>query len=510
MRIDDDGIRIAEDLQDRLELDIGGRRIWAFDPQRDGDAHGEGDRLVPWPVRLRPHLNGRGEVLVRSLDSSEVLFRDTVTLGHGEGDLAVVDGDGNPLVVAKNNRMSRAMFEHANDSERRHVVETIVEALEFLGHRGHDAFLAFGNLLGAVRDGRLIGHDNDADIAYIAASSHPVDIMLESMRIEREYQEAGWETFRGTGAAFKVFSHLPDGRRIGIDVFSGFFFDGLFHIAGFVAAPLSRDVLVPTSTVKLEGCEVPAPADPETLLEATYGSGWRVPDPSFKYETPRWLRRRFRGLFRGERLHGGYWDDFYATKAEKVPEEPSSFAQWVLEREPRPTSLLDIGSGTGRDSLWLASKGVTVLGCDYSHFGVNYARRRAREKDVTAKFRVLDLYDLRQMLTAGALLARNRKVDAVYARFLVHALEDTGRQNLWRFARSVLSSTKGRIYLEFRTEPTEHKFGEHYRHFVQPELVRSELESYGFGIEHCENRHGLAVYGSEDPRVCRIIARLEG
>ena len=56
------------------------------------------------------------------------------------------------------------LFDHATDDERQHVVRTIVDALDFLDQRGHDAFLAFGNLLGAVRDGRLTliegpGHD---------------------------------------------------------------------------------------------------------------------------------------------------------------------------------------------------------------------------------------------------------------------------------------------------------------------------------------------------------------
>jgi SAM-dependent methyltransferase len=278
----------------------------------------------------------------------------------------------------------------------------------------------------------------------------------------------------------------------------------------YVVAPLARESFLPISTVPLEGRQVPAPAEPEALLEATYGSDWRVPDPSFKYQPERSTNRRFRGLFGGDRLHVNYWDGFYATKADKVPSEPSAFARWVAERDDPPSSLVDIGSGTGRDALWLASQGIEVLGCDYSPVAVRYASAHAEERGCSATFRQLDLYDLREMLSVGALLGHEATRDAVYARFLVHALEDAGRLNLWRFSRSVLSRTAGRVFLEFRTEATTHEFGEHFRHFVDAEVVCSELTSYGFDIEHCEDRHGLAVYKGEDPRVCRIVARLRG
>lgn len=509
MRIDDAGIRLPGDLEDRLGLEIGGRQVWAFAPTRDGRRTDEG-RLVPWPGRLVPYLNGRADVLVRSLETQEVLFQDTLTFGDGQGVVELVDAQGRPLTVAKNNRMSAAMFGDASAQERGIVADTVAESLEFLRERGHEAFLAFGNLLGAVRDGRLIGHDNDADIAYLAKSSHPADVILESMRVEREFADAGWDTFRANGASFKVFSTLPDGRRIGIDVFSAFYFQDQLHVLTYLVAPLPREALLPTSTVTLEGREVAAPAQPETVLEATYGPNWRVPDPTFKYETPRQVRRRINGLFGGERRHSRHWEDFYATRAGEVPAEPTSFARWVAGHEHRPTSLLDLGSGTGRDAVWFAEQGVSVLGCDYSQLALRYAEERAAEQGSSATFRPLDLYDLRQALAVGALLGREAGVDAVYARFFVDALEDGGRRNLWRFSRSVLSGTRGRVFLEFRTEATEHTFGAHYRNFVPPEVACSELEFYGFRIEHCEDGHGLAVLREEDPRVCRIIARLEG
>lgn len=509
MRIDDGGIRLPGDLEDRLGLEIGGRQVWAFAPARDGRPTDDG-RLVPWPGRLVPYLNGRAEVLVRSLETQEVLFQDTLTFGDGQGVVELVDAEGRPLTVAKNNRMSAAMFGDASDLERGIVADTVVESLDFLRERGHEAFLAFGNLLGAVRDGRLIGHDNDADIAYLASSSHPMDVVLESMKVEREFADAGWETLRANGASFKVFSTLPDGRRIGIDVFSAFYVQDELNVLTYLVAPLSREALVPTSTVTLEGREVAAPAQPEAVLEATYGPNWRVPDPTFKYETPRRVRRRINGLFGGERRRSAHWEDFYATRAAEVPAEPTPFAQWVAEHERRPTSMLDLGSGTGRDALWFAEQGVSVLGCDYSRIALRYAEERVAERGSAARFRLLDLYDLRQTLAVGAVLGREASVDGVYARFLVDALEDVGRRNLWRFSRGVLSGTRGRVYLEFRTEPTAHTFGEHYRNFVPPQVARSELESYGFRVEHCEEGHGLAPFRDEDPRVCRIVARLEG
>lgn len=507
--IDDEGVHLPlEHDDDAVALEIEGRRVWAFVPRRDG-RRVDHRRLVAWPEILRPHLNGRGSAVLRDLGTGKAVHREDVVLGSGDGPLAIVDGAGRPLTVDKGGHLT-TMFDSASDADRTALVDTVVQALDFMAERGYDGFLAFGNLLGAVRDGRLIGHDNDADVAVLAKATHPVDVILESMRLEREFHEAGWRTHRMSGGDFKLFAELAGERRVGIDVFSAFYLDGTLHIMPSVAADLPRSALLPQSTVRLEGRDVPAPADPEAVLEATYGPGWRTPDPAFKYEPPRWLRRRLTGYMRGERKHAIYWQTFYKTKAAAVPSEPSAFARWVASHDPRPTSVVDVGCGTARDSLWLSGQGIDVLGCDYAPAGLSFATKRAAEQGVSATFRRLNLYDLRQLLTVGSLVARERVADAVYARFLVHALEDDGRRNLWRFSRSVLRRSRGRVYLEFRTEATEHEFGEHYRQFVQPEVVEAELASYGFVVEHCENRHGLAVHKHEDPKVCRMVARMEG
>lgn len=53
------------------------------------------------------------------------------------------------------------------------------------------------------------------------------------------------------------------------------------------------------------------------------------------------------------------------------------------------------------------------------------------------------------------------------------------------------------------------ELGEHDRQFLQPDVVTTGLENDGFGVEHCENRQGLAVHNDEDPRICRIVAKIE-
>jgi SAM-dependent methyltransferase len=207
-----------------------------------------------------------------------------------------------------------------------------------------------------------------------------------------------------------------------------------------------------------------------------------------------------------EHEHIGYWESFYASDARtKVPREPSGFARWVADREEVPGPLVDVGTGTGRDAIWFARQGFSTVGLDYAESAVRLAAALADEERVDARFTRLNLYHPDEVETLGAKLAADVAPRVVYARFFVHALEDDGRQNLWRLTRDLLRDG-GRAYFEFRVGKTKHEFGEHYRHFVAPEVVREEIEAHGGQVQHCEVGTGLAVYKHEDPPVCRLVA----
>ena len=262
------------------------------------------------------------------------------------------------------------------------------------------------------------------------------------------------------------------------------------------------------------GRSFPAPAHPEKLLEATYGPGWRAPDPSFQYETPRWLARRLGGWFGGLKTHRKHWDVFYNSYPLRDLRAPSSFARWVAETHPSDRPLVDLGCGTARDSLWFAAghagsgRGRRVLGLDYSFSPLTRARRIAERRELDAEFRILNLYDTRAVLALGAELSRWERSPDLYARFTLHALDHWGRVNVVRLASMALRRG-GNLYLEFRTREDRNRpklFGNHTRRYLRPRVITRLIERAGGRVIHLEQGTGLAARGTEDPFVCRIVA----
>eukprot|EP01125_Pyxidicula_operculata_P013153 TRINITY_DN4352_c0_g1_i2.p1 TRINITY_DN4352_c0_g1~~TRINITY_DN4352_c0_g1_i2.p1 ORF type:complete len:115 (+),score=15.47 TRINITY_DN4352_c0_g1_i2:65-409(+) len=62
-----------------------------------------------------------------------------------------------------------------------------------------------------------------------------------------------------------------------------------------------------------------------------------------------------------------YWDSFYASN-DWVPKEPTTFANWVREYLNDKSSVVELGCGNGRDSLYFAREGISkILAIDISH-----------------------------------------------------------------------------------------------------------------------------------------------
>jgi len=454
VRVDDEGITARSADEVVLDVLFDGRRIWSFHLHRDGRPS-KGGYAVPWPSALRRFLDGTTRLSVTEHVSGTVLYDEEVRLGTGTQRIAVVNERGLPLGIDKSLRLAQT-FDTRSPEQVKPLLDAIEEVLGALRKAGIDAFPAYGTLLGAVRGGRLIGHDSDADLGYVSEHTHPADVVLESFGLQRALADMGYPITRYSGAAFKVDVVEGDGSVRGLDVFGGFLRDGMLHLMGEIRTPFRRDQVFPLGTTTLEGRELPAPADTDAFLTATYGPDWRVPDPAYKFPTPSSTWRRLNGWFRGTRVGRETWDRVYSRLPEQPGEiEPSAFATWVVEQEDGvPERVVDLGCGRGTDALWFARRGASVLGLDYALRGAQPVARLAEGEDVDLEFRSVNFSELRSALTEAARVARTPGPRIVTARHLADTTDRPSRQRLWRACEMMLRDG-GRLYVEVLTHRGE-------------------------------------------------------
>ena len=504
--VDTDGVRLPERREGVVDVLFDGRRIWSV----SADAGGRLSSPISWPAPLRRFLDGRAEVELRDHVSGEVLFSEEVSFGDGTDRVRVVDAEGRPLAVTKWGRLN-----HPFDASDRDAIEGYLDQVEevlavLADECGVPSFLSYGSLLGAVREGGLIGHDVDVDVGYLSASAHPADAWLESCAIERRLREHGWRVRRENGGFLALFLAQRDGTTRNLDVFTCFQVGDHIHQVHDTRVKAGRSVVEPVAPVTFEGRQLPGPAQPEVMLAAAYGEGWRVPDPSFEFHTPRATRRRISGWMGGIRDERDRWNEFYRSRRADIPTGPSEFARWASDRwsgDARPPQqVVDLGCGNGRDSVFFAGLGLQVVGADFAAAGVRQARARAKELQVDVEFMDWNLNSLRETLTRAAFLAHQPGPRLVYARLVLDALPNHARPQFWRAVQMLLADG-GRCFVEFRTEAdrrTRKKFGKHYRRYLDPDLVVAEAAEIGVHVvERLEGR-GLAVLDDEDPHVCRL------
>jgi hypothetical protein len=170
--------------------------------------------------------------------------------------------------------------------------EVLAEALALVSQRLRTAgiwhCLAFGTLLGAVRDGDLIEWDHDldlfvrpADLARIAACSDE-RLTLTPIRLA-----PGWLALNGgdaPGATLPGLSLSLNGAGVGELWAPVLFSDGVLRVVDVGnRASLWPQTALPAflfeelGEVTMRGVSYPVPARAELLLEWVYGADWREP-----------------------------------------------------------------------------------------------------------------------------------------------------------------------------------------------------------------------------------------
>lgn len=162
-------------------------------------------------------------------------------------------------------------------------VTTMQHATELLAELGKPAMMAYGTLLGVVREGDFLAHDDDVDMlipleAATRAEAEPILAKLRATIAER-----GWKVSRpnnqlnfhitdpSTGLHIDLFPLLVAGEMVTL------------HMEKMKLRPIPTSLVLPAAAISFKGAALLAPADPEGFLAERYGPTWGTPNPFYDW-----------------------------------------------------------------------------------------------------------------------------------------------------------------------------------------------------------------------------------
>ena len=203
-----------------------------------------------------------------------------------------------------------------------------------------------------------------------------------------------------------------------------------------------------------------------------------------------------------------YWNEFYRTSMARRLDAPSQFAVFVLSEAEELETVVDIGCGSGRDSLFFMSQGKRTISVDASQSAIDLCSTLADQHNLNGAGFVcssVDDSDLPARLTS--LVADGPAV--IYARFFVHAINDAQEDAFLDLAAGVMGQG-GMLAVEFRTprDASQAKVTpDHYRRFASPLEFMAKAQARGLTCTYFVEGFGYAKFRNDDAHVARCLFR---
>ncbi len=146
---------------------------------------------------------------------------------------------------------------------------------------GLTVFASHGTLLGLIREGDLIEHDDDFDCAYLSAQTDVRKVSQERFVIADHLISRGFDCRIAPNGNLRLYQKAGG---LKIDLMPAWMDSEDFNIASYTTLRMTMEDLAPFASQEFHGSSLNIPRNAEKFLELNYGPGWRVPDPSYRTE----------------------------------------------------------------------------------------------------------------------------------------------------------------------------------------------------------------------------------
>jgi SAM-dependent methyltransferase len=207
-----------------------------------------------------------------------------------------------------------------------------------------------------------------------------------------------------------------------------------------------------------------------------------------------------------------HWNKFYKSNEVDRLSPPSQFAAFVIGEAPAQAVVIDMGCGSGRDSMFFASQGYPVIGIDAYVSAIEHCKEVAHKNDLNARFIQSEIQSSGWVDAVQSDSMYKAISDLVfYARFFLHAITEDAENELLDAVCRLAKPGGTLLAVEFRTQrdaTLPKSTAQHFRRFPLPTDLFVKALARGMKINYFVEGFGYAKYGDDDAHVARCIFAL--